>query len=165
MMIIMNKKKTPTYVSLANDSRSGAGTGFEKAGGSFRFKHNGRFSPKHYQSGWKGGSRARIKTTQSVKLGGTVSKLDTSVGLACTGYNLYGAYEADGNKWGKNCKKTACSEVGSWTGGFVGATTGAAIGSSFCPGLGTVLGGVIGGIGGSYGGGKGGEAYGERRYG
>ena len=150
--------------STMNDIRSAAGTGFNKAGGSFRISHNGIFSPKYYKSGWGGGSRGNIKTYKSAKIGGAVSKFSTSVSLAFLGYNLYGAYKEDGNQWGNNCKITACSEAGSWAGADVGAAGGAALGS-VCGPAGTVIGSVIGGIAGGIGGGKGGEAIGNKIYG
>ena len=151
--------------SKINDLRSGAGTGFQKAGGTFRFTHNGSFSPKHYQSGWIGGSRARIKTHNSIKVGGAVSKFATPVGLVCSGINLHRAYREDGGHMGNNFKKTVCSEAGSWAGAASGAATGAAIGSSCAPGFGTVIGGIIGGIAGGIGGGKGGEQIGNKFFG
>ena len=152
-------------ISKINDARSGAGTGFKKAGGTFRFTHNGSFSPKHYKNEWGGGSRAKIKTYKSVKLGGAVSKFATPVGVVLSGYNLYGAYKEDGNQWGNNCKKTTCSEVGSWAGAAGGAAAGAALGSACAPGVGTVIGGIIGGVAGGIGGGKGGESIGDKIYG
>ena len=150
--------------STINDIRSAAGTGFNKAGGSFRLTHNGSFSPKYYKSGWGGGSRGNIKTYKSVKVGGSVSKFATPVGIAFSGYNLYGAYKEDGNQWGNNCKITACSEAGSWAGAAGGAAGGAAIGS-VCGPPGAVIGGIIGGIAGGFGGGKGGETIGKKIYG
>ena len=150
--------------SIMNDIRSAVGTGFNKAGGSFRISHNGSFSPKYYKSGWGGGSRGNIKTYKSAKIGGAVSKFATSVGLGFLGYNLYGAYKEDGNQWGNNCKITVCSEAGSWAGARGWAAGGAALGS-VCGPAGTVIGGIIGGIAGGIGGGKGGEAIGNKIYG
>ena len=150
--------------STINDIRSAAGTGFNKAGGSFRLTHNGSFSPKYYKSGWGGGSRGNIKTYKSVKVGGAVSKFATPVGIAFSGYNLYGAYKEDGNQWGNNCKITACSEAGSWAGAAGGAASGAAIGS-VCGPPGTVVGGILGGIFGGFEGGKGGKEIGKKIYG
>ena len=111
--------------------------------------HNGSFSQKYYKSGWGGGSRGNIK---SVKFGGAVSEFATPLGLAFSGYNLYGTYKEDGNQWGNNCKKTSCSEAGSWA----GAADEAALGS-ICGHPVTVIGGIINGIFGGNGGGKGGE--------
>ena len=107
-----------------------------------------------------GGSRGNIKTYKSVKVGGAISKFATPVGLAISGYNLYGAYKEDGNQWGNNFKITACSAAGSWA----GAAGGAAIGS-VCDPPGTVIGGIIGGIVGGFKGGKGGKAIGKKLYG
>lgn len=160
-----NNSDWVSNTSKINDLRSGAGTGFKKAGGTFRFTHNGHFSPKHYQSGWNGGSRARIKTHNSIKIGGAASKFSKTVGLVCTGINLRRAYTEDGGHMGNNFKKTVCSEAGSWAGSVSGAATGAAIGSSCAPGVGTVIGGIIGGVAGGIGGGKGGEKIGNKLFG
>ena len=150
--------------SKINDGRSGAGTGFNKAGGSFRFTKGGSVAPKHYESGWGGGSRGKIKTYKSAKVGGAVSKFATPVGMAFSGYNLYEAYKEDGDHMGNNFKKTVCSEAGSWAGAAGGAAGGAAIGSACCPGIGTVVGGIIGGVIGGIGGGKGGEKIGDKLF-
>ena len=151
-------------ISRTNDGFGGASVGFNKAGGSYRLTHNGTFSPKHYPSGWGGGSRGNIKTYKSVRTGGAISKIATPIGLGISAYNLYDAYKSDGNTIGNNTKKAAVSEAGSRAGGFGGAATGAAIGSACCPGFGTIVGGVIGGIAGGYGGGKGGEKLGEKLF-
>ena len=110
-------------------------------------------------------SRARIKTHNSIKVGGAVSKFPTPVGLVCSGINLHRAYREDGGHMGNNFKKTVCSEAGSWAGAASGAATGAAIGSSCAPGVGTVIGGIIGGVAGGIGGGKGGEQIGNKFFG
>ena len=151
-------------ISRTNDGFGGASAGFKKAGGSYRLTHNGTVSPKYYSKGWRGGSRGHIKTYNSVKTGGALSKVATPIGLGMSGYNLYGAYKSDGNKIGKNTKITAASEACSWLGGIGGAATGAAFGSACCPGVGTLAGGIIGGIAGGYGGGKGGEKLGEKLF-
>ena len=151
-------------ISKTNDAFGGASEGFTKAGGSFRITHKGSFSPKHYKSGWGGGSRGKIKTYKSAKVGGAVSKFATPVGMALSGYNLYEAYKEDGDHMGNNFKKTVCSEAGSWAGAAGGAASGAAIGSACCPGVGTVVGGIIGGIFGGIGGGKGGEKIGDKLF-
>ena len=149
-------------ISRANDGFGGAAAGFSKAGGSFRVTHNGTFSPKYYQSGWGGGSRAHIKTYKSATTAKAISKLANPIGLCISGYNLYNAYKSDGNTIGTNTKITATSEAGSWAGGIGGGVTGAALGTACCPGLGTVVGGIIGGVAGGYGGGKAGEKIGEK---
>ena len=150
--------------SKINDAGSGAATGFSKAGGSMRFFHKGSVNLKYYGSGWGGGSKAKIKTYKSAKIGGTLSKIANGVGLAFSLYNMYDAYKEDGNKLGKNCKKTACSEAGSWVGATAGSTAGAAIGSAYAPGIGTIIGGIIGGVAGGIGGEKGGESIGNAIY-
>ena len=119
------------------------------------------YFPKHYKSGWGGGSRAKIKTYNSVKVGGALSKVATPIGIGISAKNVYDAYKSDGNSIGNNTKKAVVSEAGSWAGGIGGAAYGAAIGSAFCPGI---TGAIIGGIAGGYGGGKGGEKIGEKLF-
>ena len=159
-----NNNDVISSISKTNDAFGGASTGFTKADGSFRFTHNGSFSPKHYQSGWKGGSKAKIKTYNSAKVGGALSKVATPIGIGISAYNVYDAYKSDGKSIGNNTKKAVVSEAGSWAGGIGGAASGAAIGSAVCPGIGTVTGAIIGGIAGGYGGGKGGEKIGEKLF-
>ena len=152
-----NDRNLTSNISKINDARGGAAYGFSKIGGSFRFMHNNRFSPKYYKSGWGGGSRVHIKTYKSAKIGKVVSKAATPIGLVLSGYNIYKGYEEDGYQWGDNSKKATISEAGSWAGAEGGAMAGAAMGSACCPGVGTVVGGVIGGVIGGIAGGKGGE--------
>ena len=159
-----NNNDVVSSISKTNDGFGGASTGFKKAGGSYRITHNGSFSPKHYKSGWGGGSRGKIKTYNSVKTGGALSKVATPIGIGISAYNVYDAYKNDGNSIGNNTKKAVVSEAGSWAGGIGGAASGAAIGSAICPGVGTVTGAIIGGIAGGYGGGKGGEKIGEKLF-
>ena len=149
-------------ISRANDGFGGAAAGFSRAGGSFRVTHSGKISPKYYPSGWRGGSRAHIKTYKSGKTAGAISKFATPIGWCITGYNLFNAYKSDGNKIGTNTKITATSEAGSWGGGIGGGAAGASFGTVCCPGFGTVIGGIVGGVAGGYGGGKAGEAIGEQ---
>ena len=151
-------------ISKINDGGGGAARGFSKLGGTFRFMHNGSFSPKYYKSGWGGGSRAHIKTYKSAKLENAFSKATTPIGMTISGYNIYNGYKKDGYQWGDNSKKATISEVGSWAGAEGGAFVGASFGSACCPGVGTVIGGVIGGVAGGIGGGKAGDYIGEKIY-
>ena len=159
-----SENNVASSISRTNDGFSGASAGFSKAGGSYRLTHNGTFSPKYYSSGWRGGSRGHIKTYNSEKTGGLISKLATPIGVGMSAYNLYGAYKSDGDRVGKNTKITATSELGSWVGGIGGSAAGATIGTACCPGFGTLAGGIIGGIAGGYGGGIGGKKLGEELF-
>lgn len=72
--------------SLMNWGYSLSASALENTSGSFRMRngsYNGnRFSPKYYQSGWAGGSRAGIKTYNAAKLGKLASKAAIAVGIA-----------------------------------------------------------------------------------
>lgn len=72
------------------------------------------------------------------------------VAVAADGYELYGAYNADGQSIGPNTAAAAGGIAGSWAGAWAGAEAmaagGAALGTAIAPGPGTVVGGLVGGI-------------------
>ena len=74
------------------------------------------------------------------------------VGIALDAIDLGSAFQADGNRIGKNTGRAASGIAGGALGGWAGAAGGAAIGTAILPGPGTVAGGLIGGLLGAYGG-------------
>ena len=140
---------------------------FEDVEGSMRLtngKYNGdKFSPKYYKSGWKGGSRARIKTydlSPIGKAGKIASKISGPIELINSSIKVYNAYKEDGGKIGDNTKMTVCEECGSIVGTIKGASIGARIGLIAGP-FGGIIGGIIGGVIGSFVGEKLGEEGGK----
>jgi hypothetical protein len=85
--------------------------------------------------------------------------------VGADGYELYRAYDADGQTVGKNTVTAAGGIAGSWAGGWAGAEGGAAGGAAprtlIAPGPGTVIGGIVGGIAGGIGGALGGRSFGR----
>lgn len=139
----------PSWLSPVADGLGGGGTGFGRIKGTFRIKSgiDGKWSLKHYESGWRGGSRARIKTF-NYKNGLGISKNLGRAGLFMT--LTVGVYDvgvnAHNNGW--NSLKTYQSVgrlVGGLAGGYLGAEGGALIGSFAGPG-GAFVGGVAGGM-------------------
>ncbi|MEM9932637.1 MAG: RHS repeat-associated core domain-containing protein, partial [Bacteroidota bacterium] len=157
------KFSPPQSANSTLDGISGLGTGMVKQGGSIRLTNgvaNGNaFSPKFYQSGWTGGSRARISTYNLGTLGKSVGRLGTGGAVIMGGLDItVNAYKEGG--FGQETQKATGRTVGSLGGGWGGATLGAYIGSHFL-GVGAIPGGIVGGILGGWGGSEVGEAVAE----
>jgi hypothetical protein len=128
-------------------------------GGSVRLTngaYNGNaLSPKYYESGWAGGSRAQIKTYSLSSSGKMIGRLGTAgtvgLGLYDIGANAY----SEGG-FGPQTQRATGRALGSLFGGYGGAYVGAGIGAWF-GGFGAIPGGIIGGIIGGWGGSKAGE--------
>jgi len=161
--------ETIEYAYMLFNSIGGVGSGMTEMGGSFRLtsgaKQGNKISIKHYESGWRGGSRAKITTYNAVKWGGRLSKGATGIGLAIgAGQVVYEMYEDDWN-YGYNAQhktsEVAGGAVGAWTFAIAGAKGGAVIGVWFggvgAP-VGALIGGIIGGIAGGFGGAEAGGA-------
>ena len=145
--------------------------------------YNGdNLSLKYYPNGWKGGSKARIKTYSAAEFGEKIGNITGKIGnvtiildTISNGRELYNAFQEDGYKVGENTiikggeigGKIGGGEFGAWAGAKIGAKWGAKIGS-FIPVnplvtklfgfvAGGVIGGIVGGILGSLAGEKGGE--------
>jgi hypothetical protein len=87
----------------------------------------------------------------NAKIRGTGAALETAgkvmlpVAVAADGYELFNAYQQDGDHLGMHTGEAAAGIAGSWGGAIAGAEIGATIGS-VVPGAGTVVGGLVGGI-------------------
>ena len=147
----------PNWIGRVNDGVGGFGTGVQRAGGTFRVTKGNKISPKLYESGWKGGSRAQIKTYSSLKYGKIIGK-GSVVGTVVLGsISIHNGYQQDGGTFGQNTAVASGGAVGGGLGAWGGAKAGAIMGGSIgsvIPGLGTgvgvIVGGVIGGIAGGY---------------
>jgi RHS repeat-associated protein len=147
------------YVSSSSDALSGLGVGLIEQGGSMRITngaYNGNsVSFRYYESGWKGGSRAKISTYQLGTTGRLVSRVGTAGTLAIGAYDIgINAYHEGG--FGTYTQQATGRFTGSLLGATAGAKAGAAVGAWFY-GWGAIPGGIIGGIIGGYGGSKAGE--------
>jgi hypothetical protein len=154
------------------NSISGFGEGMRRTGGTFRLTdgaYNGNnISIRHYESGWRGGSRAQIRTYNAVQWGSRFSKgggiAGGLIGFGQVGYEVYQDTQSAGHfSYGYNAQRKSAEVVGGIGGGIGGAKGGAAIGFFIgaCFGgvgapIGAVIGGAIGGVGGGFGGSWGG---------
>ncbi len=145
------------------DGIGGAGTGLSNSTSTYRITNgqNGaggqRLSPRVYESGWKGGSRARIVTRSVSALGRNVSRGSALVGAGVGAYDIGSSYIDEGS-FGPKTRETTGGVFGGVVGAASGAATGAFVGSFF-GGIGAVPGSVIGGVvGGISGGAAGSEA-------
>ena len=138
--------------SKINDIRGDVGKGLSKLKGSFRLVKDNCFSPKYYNSGWRGGSRAKITTYNTSKFWKNLSKASNPLSYVMSGFNIFNGFSEDGNQIGENCKETICSEIGSYIGAEAGGKAGTFIGSLFMPGVGSAIGGIAGSIIGRIGG-------------
>jgi LysM repeat protein len=145
---------------MVNHGIEGAGTGLEKVKGSFRLTngaYNGsEFSPKFYETGWEGGSVARITTYNIAEWGGRIGKGSIIISVGFGLYNINEANQLDGRSFGINTQVATAETAGGialgWAGAETGAEIGAAIGVWF-GGAGAIPGAIIGGIiGGIFGG-------------
>ena len=160
--------KDNNIIEVANDVLDEVADGLGEVKGSVRLtngKYNGdKFSPKYYESGWKGGSKAGIKTHNVApigKVGKTISKVTGPLGLIMSCKNIYDAYKEDGDKFGDKTKIAICEETASYAAAIKGVSIGSRIGLIIGGPLGGIIGGVIGGLIGSFGGGKIGEEGGK----
>ena len=150
---------TSTLLGATFDGVGGLGTGLTTQGGSLRLTngaYNGNaLSPKYYESGWTGGSRAQIKTYNLSSIGSVIGRMGTAGSLAFGVYDIgTNAYNEGG--FGIQTQRATGRTLGSLAGGYGGAEVGAAIGAWF-GGFGAIPGGIIGGILGGWGGSKAGE--------
>ena len=140
---------------------------FQEIKGSFRITdglYNGNdISFKYYESSWKGGSKARIKTHDFAKIGKNISKVTEKISRVNDLKDFYIAFKEDGNKFGDKSIVTIGEKLGTWEGTKYGIKYGVKIGSliPFHPLATRLIGGIIGGIVGcfigSFTGRKGGE--------
>lgn len=147
---------TSTLLGATSDGVGGLGTGLTTQGGSLRLTngaYNGNaLSPKYYESGWGGGSVARIKTYKLGGLGNTIGKLGTAGSIGLGVYDI-GTNAVNEGGFGIQTQRATGRAVGSVGGGILGAKVGAGIGVWF-GGFGAIPGGIIGGAIGGYGGSK-----------
>jgi RHS repeat-associated protein len=145
--------------SISSDVIGGLGTGLQSQGGSMRLTNgaaNGNtLSLKYYESGWTGGSKAKITTYQLGSAGKALGKLGTAGTIIVGGVDIVSNAYSEGG-FGTNTQLATGRTAGSLAGGAGGAAIGAAIGSLFA-GVGAIPGGIIGGVIGGYGGSKAGE--------
>lgn len=85
-----------------------------------RFSKSGHFSPKLYNSGWKGGSRAKIKTYKVTSLAKSASKKIFFFGIAVDAYGVV----KDEISLAKGLVNTAVSGVALCIGGWAGLAIG-----------------------------------------
>ena len=152
---IIDKLKT---INNVNDRIDDIGKIMEDVKGSFRItngKKNGdKFSFKYYKSGWKGGSRAMIKTYDVEKIGNNLRKiakpikslkLDKAIDKYLDIKEVVDAYKEDGNKFGTKTKMCLCKKAGEKTGAVVGAAIGTAILGPIGGIIGDFIGSTLGG--------------------
>lgn len=166
-----NKEDNSNFVSNINMIADNIAEGMKEVDGTIRLtdgSYNGNnFSPKYYENGWNGGSKAGIKTFKVARIGEKVSKVTGPIGNVLTAKDFIDAVKEDGYKIGDNTILKASEEVGGWAGAWAGTKAGAKIGlkiGSMIPAhpvvtkfLGVVFGGVIGTIVGAFVGEIGGE--------
>ena len=138
----------PDASDIALSTIGGLGKGMEKTGGTFRTnngKYNGnKISLKHYESGWRGGSRAQIKTYSMSSYGRTLGRLGTAGTIVFGAADVITTYQDEG-EFGFETQKAAGRFGVGLAGGMAGAEIGAAIGVWF-GGVGAIPGAIIGGI-------------------
>ena len=139
--------------------------------GTFRITdglYNGdNISFKYYESSWKGGSKAKIKTHDFPKIGKNISKVTGKISRVNDLKDFYIAIKEDGYKFGDKTIVTAGEKLGKWGGTKYGIKYGVKIGvkiGSLIPFhplatrlIGGIIGGIVGGFIGSFTGRKGGE--------
>ena len=145
----------PLWVSATIDAVGSVGSGIDGVGGTYRISKGGKFSFKHYASGWRGGSRASIRTLSMSRLGrglgNSANVLTLMVGIYDIGNNVH--------ENGSNSLQTF-QAVGRTVGGFAGSYFGARLGGrvgALAGGYGALPGTIVGGIAGGYYGSQGGE--------
>ncbi|MDO9621289.1 MAG: hypothetical protein Q7I91_05225, partial [Moraxellaceae bacterium] len=86
----------------------GVGAGMQNRGGTFRLTngdYNGnKISVRHYESGWRGGSRANISTYSMSNIGGRISKGFGWAGAIMGAYEVGEGYRMDNYSFGTNTK-------------------------------------------------------------
>ena len=125
-------------------------------------KNGNKISFKKYESGWTGGSRAKIKTYKIAPIAKTVSKLFLGVDILRSLKELKEGYDKKNSFQSKEFYGAVGSVAGSWASAEAGAILGAKVGSLFSPGVGTIIGAVLGGVSGLIGGSKVGNWIGEK---
>jgi RHS repeat-associated protein len=142
--------------SAISDGMGGLGAGFKAQGGSMRFTSgaaNGNaLSLKYYESGWQGGSRARITTYQLGTAGRLVGKVGTAGTIIVGALDIRNNYLTE-DGFGTQTQQATGRFAGSLGGAWLGAKAGAVAGAWFygwgaIPGA--IIGGIAGGLGGSY---------------
>lgn len=121
--------------------------------------YNGnKFSPKLYESGWKGGGKARIKTYNVSKIGSHIekSRLKFGLGIISKAKKVNDIFKEDGSKIGDKITVAISKEIGGKAGAKIGERIGTTIGFAFGP-FGAALGMIIGRVVGEFVGEKVGE--------
>lgn len=168
VIVTPEKINSTAGAGITLDGSGGFGQGMVQSGGSFRVTngtYNGnQLSPRYYQSGWAGGSRAQIATYNMTRVGSNIGRGSLYGSLVLGAYNINEANIEDGRSFGYNTQVTTAQTAGGIAGGWAGAKGGAAAGAAigvWFGGAGAVPGAIIGGIvGGVAGGWIGSEAAG-----
>ncbi len=160
-MIVEPENQTGEILGYAANVIGGAGKGMEQSKSTYRLTKKGKVSPKVYESGWRGGSRARISTHSVAKAGKMLGRGALWLSIILGSLDVYEGYVEDGNEFGKNTQLATGRTIGGISGAALGVTIGAAFGAPFggigaIPGavIGAIIGSVILGIGGAYAGEK-----------
>ena len=144
-----------------NNAVGGTGEGMQRSGGSFRLTdgaaNGNNLSPKHYPSGWQGGSRARITTHSMSGVGSTLGRASGAGSVVLGAADIADGIAQDGGTFGENAQRASGRTAGGFAGAWGGAKAGALAGSLGGP-WGAAGGGVVGAIVGGWGGSVAGEA-------
>jgi len=140
---------------------SGLGTGMVAMDGTFRLTNGGyngnKLSLKHYSSGWRGGSVAKIKTHSMLKWGRAIGWGATITGGVLSILEVGFIMSQDDWSFNSEAQLAAAEAAGGLAGAWSGAIVGASVGAMF-GGVGAIPGAIIGAIGvgwaGSYVGGR-----------
>ena len=115
-----NLNNDNVLIGNINNIVDGVAKGMQEIGCSFRLtdgKNKGNnFSPKYYEKGFNGGSKAGIKTYKAAKIGKQISEKTGSIGIALTTKSITDAIKEDGIKLGDNTIKAFSEEAGGWSG-------------------------------------------------
>lgn len=115
-------------------------------------KNGNKFSFKVYESGWRGGSRAQIRTHQTKNAAKVAGKAAGVLGGIVSLENLCDAYEEDKKeerRTGEVCCDNFAKCLYEEGFGMAGSYAGTAIGSLAGP-IGAAVGSVVGGIAGGF---------------
>ncbi|GEO22236.1 hypothetical protein CQA01_27700 [Cyclobacterium qasimii] len=153
VLVTPEESNSTARVVMIIDGTGGFGQGMVQSGGSIRVRngaYNGnQLSPKYYQSGWTGGSRAQITTYNMTRVGSNIGRGSLYGSLVLGAYNINEANIQDGRSFRYNTQmataQTAGGIAGGWAGAKGGAAAGAAIGVWFW-GAGAIPGAIIGGV-------------------
>ena len=161
VLVTQEEDNSTLGLGMILDGSGGFGQGMVQAEGSFRLtngSYNGnQLSPKHYQSGWSGGSRAQITTYNMSRVGSNIGRGSIYGTLVLGAYKINEANVQDGRAFRYNTQVATAQTAGGIVGGSVGAkggaAAGAAIGVWFWGGgavPGAIIGGILGGVSGGY---------------